>query len=399
MFDEVIDALHPYDGSEESPYTWLRVGRVTKVYASSNDVQDTDSADRRVGTVDLEWLDRQTPSNQIVAWSYSAFSNPLIAKVEATTSKTNVSVPTTQISTGSSCGIFYVPSVGDVVVCGFRSPNHPVIIGYLPHNLNKQLMTTDEKAKGKLQSFGPFRTLKSGEFSIKAQQQNEVYLDRAGTIQLVVMSQTLETPAASKPPIDTTVVPTTELGRISLGVTYDPTFKTTVKSAYGKDVICNISLSSGARIQIDSTGNLDIQSKGKYNVQAPSDMNLQTSTGLHLGGTTGVNLGSGTVMAMGGPTMLLSAPNGMTMQANLITMNAGTKGAARLDDSTLTNNTTDSTYWTWFSNFISAFNSWSPVPNDGGAALKSLLANYVTAPPTSITGKISSASGTTKIGD
>lgn len=74
--------------------------------------------------------------------------------------------------------------------------------------------------------------------------------------------------------------------------------------------------------------------------------------------------------------------------------------AARKEDATLSNSTTDSTYWTWIIGFVNVFLTWIPVPNDGGAALKAAMIAYIGANPvpSSMTGKINEGSDQIKIG-
>lgn len=70
------------------------------------------------------------------------------------------------------------------------------------------------------------------------------------------------------------------------------------------------------------------------------------------------------------------------------------KGVARLNDPTLSTGVEDATYWAWLAGFISVFQAWTPVPNDGGAALKSALTTWLAGNPvpTQLVGKINGAS-------
>ncbi len=380
--DKLNDSLSPYDGTEESPFTHLRVGRVTKVYASAEDTPDDVNADWYVGKVEITWLDRITsssitPKNQLVPWAYPAFSNPVVKTTESVVSDTPSST-VSQSGTGSSHGIMFTPSVGDLIVCGFRGPSSPVIVGFLPHNLNQQQQSTGG-------SFGPFRTLRSGEYDIRSLQQAEIYLDRAGTIQMITQSQ--PTASSGTPPIDVTKVPgrdssTSELARISLGVTYDSTFTTPTKSAFNQNVVCNIQLSSGARVQIDSAGNVDIQSAAKAHIGAPS----------------GNTVSSGAALALGGLTALLAAPNGITMTGSAVTINDGTKGAARQDDATVSNSTLDSTFWTFMSNLVTVFNAHVHTGVTTGPGSSGPPGSPLGSAPTALVGKVNEGSSTVKIG-
>lgn len=385
--DILEDIIRPYGGTEESPYAWLRVGSITKVYASKEDVEDDQQADRVVGTVRVVWLDRGSPSDQLVRWTYAAFSNPLINKTQQDVNTTNQTPGTkvVQTSVGSSSGIFFIPSIGDVIVCGFRSPSEPVVLGFLPHNLNQQL---ESRATGGDRSFGPFRKLVSGEYEIRSERQADIYLDRKGSIQFVVKSQ-----------VSDSTVPVTELGRVSLGVTYDDVnFTTPVTSSYGNNVVCNISLVSGAKVQIDSLGNVEIASTGKTRMVSESDLDVQSFATGHLGANQSLSLAAGTVLSVGSPTMLLSAPNGITMQGSTVTINSGTQGVARKEDQTLSNSVTDAAWWSWWSLLQAQITALPTTPLDGGATLKAGLAALFGTVPTSITGKINTASSTVKSG-
>lgn len=77
------------------------------------------------------------------------------------------------------------------------------------------------------------------------------------------------------------------------------------------------------------------------------------------------------------------------------------KGAARLDDSTISTSSEDSAFWAWLSGFVSVFTAWVPSPGDGGTVLKTALTSYIAASPTptEMKGKIDSASETVKVGD
>jgi hypothetical protein len=79
----------------------------------------------------------------------------------------------------------------------------------------------------------------------------------------------------------------------------------------------------------------------------------------------------------------------------------GFSPAARQEDTTVSSSAEDAAFWGWLSGFISVFQSWVPVPSDGGAALKAALTAYLTAnpTPTEMAGKIDSGSNQVEIGD
>lgn len=91
-----------------------------------------------------------------------------------------------------------------------------------------------------------------------------------------------------------------------------------------------------------------------------------------------------------------------TPGAEGINLNKGSFGAARKEDKVKSTMAEDSTFWQWLQGFISVFqSSWNPVPNDGGAALKTALATYLSSNPvpSELSGKIIDGSQSVKIGD
>ena len=85
-----------------------------------------------------------------------------------------------------------------------------------------------------------------------------------------------------------------------------------------------------------------------------------------------------------------------------ININKGgtTDWAARKNDEIKSTSVEDAAYWAHFNAFLAVFQTWVPVPMDGGLALKTLLTAFFVAfpAPTAIVGKITKASDTTKIG-
>ena len=394
-----IDILRPFHGAEKTnPYTQLCVGQVVQVYASSDDVTDVDHADRYVGCVRVRWLDRLGPvsagqqgAQQIIPWAYSIFSNPIISQPTSTTTQGNT---IQNNSVGSSYGIYYVPSVGDLAVCGFRGPSTPVVLGFLPQNLNKQQMTTSRPS-----SFGQVRVLQSGELDIKSQQQAEVYLDRAGTVQIVVKSQTV---GSGTPPINTAMVPTSELARISVGVSYadDGTFTNPVLSSYGQKVVCNINLANGSHVQIDTVGNVDLQATGSMHVGAPRETSIAAGTQL-LTGALNTLMSTVNGMTIGAATYDLKTTGASTWEAQSVNVNQGTQGAARMLDQTLSNASTDAAFWSFIQTFVTVFNT-HVHPFVAKAGPDALVTTPTVTPVTAVSqqvGQINSASNSVKIGN
>jgi len=77
------------------------------------------------------------------------------------------------------------------------------------------------------------------------------------------------------------------------------------------------------------------------------------------------------------------------------------KEVVRKGDATLSDSSTDGTFWTWLAGFSDVIESWTTAPNDGGAALKAAMIAYITANPvpTSLTGKANAGSAVVKAVD
>ena len=56
-------------------------------------------------------------------------------------------------------------------------------------------------------------------------------------------------------------------------------------------------------------------------------------------------------------------------------------GLIRVKDAILSNNGVDSAFWSWLLGFVNVLLTWTPVANDGGAALKLAMAQYILANP------------------
>jgi len=225
------------DLEKNDPYLKLRLGTVVEVYNDS-----TKDKKESLGKVKLRWLDWNAPDYPgDVDIMYSCFSNPIIKE-----DKQKPGTKTGSARIGSSYGILYMPSIGDIAVCGFRESSSCIVLGFLPFNFFNQTSTNSAKSA----EWGTFRLLESGEFDIKSERQAEVYLTEKGTIRLLVKGQTGVAPTA---------VPTAELAEIIIGKSYvDENYSDTYKTAQAKDVVCHIKMISGAGIKIDSDGNIEI---------------------------------------------------------------------------------------------------------------------------------------------
>jgi len=402
--DELAQALSDlvgprYLSNEDMPPTvQLRVGMVDKVYNGVSSLGPNQDPARTLGSLKVVWLDRISPSTQIIPWTYPIFSNPKINTVNGTTTQ-GTTTQQTSTTIGSSYGIAFIPSINDLVICGFRGDTTPVVLGFLPHNFFKQTLPTGDP--GKDPSFGPFRSLVQGELDIWSQQQADIYFDRAGTLQLIVRAQP---PAGGNPPIDTTKIPgidTNELARISLGVTYsDAAFSQPILSSYGKQSICRIALSNGANIQIDATGNVDIQSSGSAHMGAPNDVSLGAGANL-LTGALNTLMSTVNGMTLGATTYDLKTTGASTWEGQTVTINKGSEGAARMLDQTLSNPTTDAAFWAFIQTLVTTFNTHTHIysPGPGGPEPSAPPLPLIVSSPTQQVGQINSGSSSVKIGN
>jgi hypothetical protein len=83
-----------------------------------------------------------------------------------------------------------------------------------------------------------------------------------------------------------------------------------------------------------------------------------------------------------------------------VVVQGGSNGAARKEDEIKSTSAEDPSFWGWFTAFKTALSGWTPVPEDGGAALKAVLTAFFAASsvPSSLTGKITGGSTKTKVG-
>jgi len=261
------------------------------------------------------------------------------------------------VTTSSSYGLRVYPTKGDVVVVGFRSPVSPIIIGYFPLHYPYQILPDATRPS----RFGAFRSLTGGEASLNSLQQAEVYLDKAGAIQLIAKAQITKT-ASNETGGDTdsfsdlspSLVPssdTSEIVRITIGETYtDETLTSREVSSQSLKTILRVKTKTGVSLKIDTAGNIDLD--------LPSD--------------------------------------------KILNINKGTNGVARNNDAVKSTSTEDSAFWTWMTNLVKVFSTdWVVSPLDGGAKLKAAFIAFEAANPTpsDLTSKITEGSSSVKIGE
>jgi hypothetical protein len=457
-----------YVGEIESPLHRLRAGRVLRVFDEASegtpDAGKKGGTGTRYGRVKLRWLDATAEHNG------------------------DIEVSTTWVSWLFGSGIFYMPNVGDILICDYRGGNYPVVVGSLPFNYDQMVSNLDENDLVRV-PFGHVRKLVSGEYLIKSNKQAEIYLDRAGNVRLLTKGQdvtntfkaqglnenaytrvrdenntqvefTLGAAVTGAKNADKSLVKETLGGkeiRAQLKVRkpnvqeftrgFEPggTPKTVpLDSATvairriegfhknqarkfrqgidyelsGTDLIWRNKAIPASGIGPDPSSSytvytytqpfkLDVDSDGQSFVTAAA--HTLTVNGATLTVDTSGNVSVNTSGNVSVTSPVINVQGVDTDNPSAITINSGTKGAARLDDSVIADGTTDTisvgdnvAFFTYLSALMQVFTTWTPVAGDGGASLKTLLTAFFStnpAVPTSITGKINEASGTTKIGD
>lgn len=243
------------EGPENNPYTYIRLGLIDKII----DVFE-DNHSVNYFTLIVSWLDR----------------GGSIGSATSTTGKVKLSYP--HISRG--WGLQYKPSIGDTVICGFRMEGYPVLLGFESLNYGKKVLGKDD--------FGYFfRNIDEGEYCWKSKQGAEWYLDRKGSLRLIVRDQTdvrkTENVSggidADKNPyqINENVVLNTPLVEVTIGQAFNSDFSTETLSAKGKSIRLQVQdYKTGNKIIIDSDGNLEITATGSINVTC-DDINLGDS--------------------------------------------------------------------------------------------------------------------------
>jgi hypothetical protein len=109
-------------------------------------------------------------------------------------------VPLVSPASGNGWGMYSVPKVGDVILAGFRPGGFPVLLGYLPINLEGQIglpnaTTGEREPKGPGVTFRPIRYMEPGEMVFKSGQGTEIYFDKEGVAHFIVREKSVETDA------------------------------------------------------------------------------------------------------------------------------------------------------------------------------------------------------------
>lgn len=236
--------------SEYNPYQYLRVGRIREIITDTSDPKFACN----FNTAIIVWLDR-------VGVSGSKKSNT--SRIKLTSS---------HISSGH--GFQYIPSKGDYVICGFRMEGYPVILGYWDNDYLNKTTNNDD--------FGYyFRNIVEGEYLLRSKFGAEWYLDKHGSIKLIVRDPSdYTTVDASDKSLGVTVIDNIVKDIPQVEVTVGQVFENDVeiKSSNNQPIRFQIKdIQSGTTVIIDKSGNVEIKSTGKMQLDA-NDIEIGSTT-------------------------------------------------------------------------------------------------------------------------
>jgi hypothetical protein len=105
-------------------------------------------------------------------------------------------------------------------------------------------------------------------------------------------------------------------------------------------------------------------------------------TGAAVGDAGGVELGEAGQPFEPKPAVPLAGPIPPILPPGLsIPVPVPADGVVRVKDGVMSNSGVDPAFWSWLIGFVSTISGWTPVPNDGGAALKVALTAYLLSSP------------------
>ena len=166
---------------------------------------------------------------------------------------------------GRGHGILYKPAKGDIAILGFRQDGYAVILGFLPTDYYNKVNGVNENGY-------TFRQLiEDGEYSWKAKQGGEVYLDKEGSIHLITRdtSQTRditfnngienisETIVQDQPQVEVVVGKT--FAKKTVGNSSQIDFDNEIVSSKGGSTRLSVQdYETGAKIIVDEAGNIEV---------------------------------------------------------------------------------------------------------------------------------------------
>ena len=241
--------MHPYGGAEspeKNPFSYFSVGTIIDILDENNMPIGKNQANTNAYfSVRIMFFDRGGE-----AGSFGSQSGV---------------VPLTYTHIGRGHGLLYKVSKGDTVVVGFRQDGYAVIVGFLPNNYYNRVNGVDENGY-------TFRQLvEDGEYSLKAKQGGEVYLDKEGSIHLITRdtSQTKditfnngienisETIVQDQPQVEVVVGKT--FAKKTVGNSSQIDFDNEVLSSKGGSTRLSVQdYETGVKIIVDGAGNIEV---------------------------------------------------------------------------------------------------------------------------------------------
>lgn len=144
--------------TEDNNYNFnLRLAEVVQIVDESS-VSSLSDSSSGYGTVRIQWLDGSGTLNKSIKVCYYGIN---------------------QIS---GAGLYYVPSIGDIVGCLNRPKGFPIIVAYYGNLLSGNLSSWNQRSNDSL--LCPIHPLVAGEWLWRSGKQAEIYLDRHGSINL-----------------------------------------------------------------------------------------------------------------------------------------------------------------------------------------------------------------------
>ena len=147
------------------------------------------------------------------------------------------------------------------------------------------------------------------------------------------------------------------------------------------------------RIQTGQSGDLVLRSGGSAQIRVDSADQILLSGRTHLGRSAQFSQEPvGACVGESGAVEPGTAADGYTPAVNTNATNpppgfgspAGllpADGLVRVKDAIQSNFAIDPDFWNWLIGFVATFLGWTPIPGDGGAALKLALVGYIAASP------------------
>lgn len=281
------------EDQSKNPFQGVRIAQIIKIYDYDSNLSEIDNQ-RLMFKADVLFLD----------YGGSTEKENAVRKLQLCYA---------HISNGY--GLQYKPAVGDRVIVAFRLAQIPIILGYISDDYYRCILGKDDRK-------GYLRNIVEGEYCWKSKQGAEWYLDRKGSLHLIVRDQSnliSYTDKIKDPNAETsnaTRVADDVLVDVVIGKVYDSTFTVETKSGNNKSLRVAITdHNKNTKIYVDEDGNVEIDTAGKVQVKS-NDIELGKTSlkdAARKDDAVSVTLQTGTVLSGvvvpgGSGSITLSAP-------------------------------------------------------------------------------------------